>query len=64
MQCEVTVILKSEDSTFRKQFNCYDEIQLNEKCPTLRGLVDQAKKEFKLIPEEIQVKAQMEWLAG
>jgi len=64
MQSEVTVILKGEDSTFRKEFNCYDSIRISEDCPNLRKMVDQAKYEFKGIPEEINLKIQIQWLEG
>lgn len=62
MQSEVTVILKNEDTTFRKQFNCYEEFQLSQECPILLKMVNQAKQEFKLIPDDISVKVHLEWV--
>ncbi len=64
MQSEVTVTLKSEDSTFRKQFNCYDPISISENCPNLRSMIAEAKKEFKLIPDEISIRINIEWMEG
>ena len=62
MQSEVTVVLKSEDSVFRKKFNCYDPISINEKCPHILSMIEEAKREFKLVPDEIQLRINVEWL--
>lgn len=62
MQSEVTVILKSEDATFRKQFNCYEEFRISQDCPILRKMVDQSKLEFKTIPDDISIRVHMEWV--
>lgn len=62
MQSEVTVILKSEDSVFKKQFNCYDLIEVSENCANLNSLINEARKEFTLAPDEITIKIQFEWL--
>lgn len=62
MQSEVYVILKSEDASFRKQFNCYEEFQISQECSILCGMVKEAKNEFKLIPDSISVKISMEWI--
>mgnify|MGYP001571625366 CR=1 FL=1 len=62
MQSEVNVILKNEDTTFKKQFNCYEEFQLSQECPILGKMVEQAKREFKLIPDDISVRISMEWI--
>ena len=64
MQFEATVILKSEDSTFKKQFNCYELTTISEDCPSLRKMIDEAKKEFKGAPDEIQIKINIEWMGG
>lgn len=64
MQSEVTVILKGEDSTFRKQFNCYEEISISSECSSLRKMIEQTKKEFKGVPDEIQLRVHVEWLEG
>ena len=62
MQSEVIVTLKNEDSTYRKEFNCYQEFQLSQDCPILSEMVDEAKKQFKLIPDNISVKILIEWI--
>lgn len=62
MQSEVTVILKSEDSVFRKKFNCYDSISITENCPHITQMIEEAKREFKLIPDEIQLRISVEWV--
>lgn len=62
MQFELTVILKSEDSTFRKKFNCYEPISIDGKCPKVFAMVNEAKKEFKLVPDEIQLRIHVEWV--
>lgn len=64
MQSEVTVILKSEDSVFKKQFNCYDPIEVSENCANLISLIKEAKKEFTVTPDEISIKIHFEWLEG
>ena len=64
MQSEVIVTLKSEDSTFRKQFNCYDEYRISESCSILNSMIDEAKKEFKLTPDEIKIRISIEWMGG
>ena len=56
MQSEVTVTLKGEDSTFKKNFLCYEEIRLSMECPHLREMVNQTRMEFKGEPEEAIVK--------
>ena len=64
MQSEITVILKSDDSTFKKQFLCYDEFRIDETDPILRNMLAEAKKEFKLTPDEITIRISIEWLGG
>jgi hypothetical protein len=56
MQSEVTVILKGEDSTFRKKFNSYDKYSVDTNDHTIQGFIQQAKEEYKGTPEEVWVK--------
>jgi len=62
MQSVVTVTLKGEDSTFKKQFNCYDSLHVDMNCPYLNAMIKEAKSEFKLRPDEIGIKIQVEWV--
>ena len=62
MQSEVTVILKGEDSVFKKQFNCYDSLHVDMNCPNLNRMINEAKKEFKGTPDEISIKIHLEWV--
>lgn len=62
MQSVVTVTLKGEDSTFKKQFNCYDSLHVDMNCPYLNTMIKEAKSEFKLRPDEIRIKIDVEWI--
>lgn len=62
MQSEVTIILKAEDSTFRKEFNCYDTFSMKPDDPVLLMMIESAKKEFKVHPEEIKIRILVEWI--
>lgn len=62
MQSVVTVILKGEDSTFKKQFNCYDSLHIDTNSRNLNKMIDEAKSEFKLRPDEIRIKIDVEWV--
>jgi hypothetical protein len=62
MQSVVTITLKSEDSTFKKQFNSYDSLLVSEDCPYLNRMLDEAKSEFKMKPDEIRIKIDVEWV--
>lgn len=65
MQCKVTIILKNEDSTFKKEFNEYQEedvIRIDYQCPMLRKMIDQAKFEFKGEPDEIRFSISGYWM--
>jgi hypothetical protein len=57
MQSEVTVTLKGEDTTFKKKFLCYNPIQFTEECPFIKAMIEEAKAEYKAIPEDIIIKA-------
>lgn len=61
MQSEVTVILKNEDATFRKQFNCYEIFSLDNSDPVLNKLIDEAKKEWRGTPDEIIINIKSYW---
>lgn len=61
MQSEVTITLKNEDSTFRKQFNCYDVYTMDHSDKTLIDLIEVTKKEWKGIPDEVIVNARAYW---
>jgi hypothetical protein len=61
MQSEVTVTLKGEDGTFKKPFSCYDQIRVEEDCPTLQDLVKQTKDQFNGEVEEVIVKITTKW---
>lgn len=56
MQSEATIILKGEDSTFKKKFLCYSPIRIDSECPHIMEMVEQAKAEYKGTPEEVILK--------
>ena len=61
MQSEVTVTLKNEDSTFKKQFNCYETYTMDHGDQTLINLIELTKKEWKGTPDEVIVNARAYW---
>ena len=62
MQSEVTVTLKNEDSTFKKQFNCYDVYSMDYEDKTLINLIELAKKEWKGVPDETIITTRTHWM--
>lgn len=54
---EVTIILKSEDATYRQKFLCYEPLILNVENETMEKFINEAKRNFVCEPDEIQVKA-------
>lgn len=61
MQSDVTIILKNEDTTFKKQFNCYDPVCISEKCDYLTALIEKAKNEFKCPVDEVIINIRAYW---
>ena len=63
--CEVSVIVKDSDRTYKQKFLSYDadggEVFLSNKCLKLKAMVDEAKSNFKEMPEEIIVKTRYVW---
>ena len=55
MQSTVTITLKGEDSTFRKEFNCYDVFSIDYEDKTLMSMIQQTKKEWKGQAEEVVI---------
>lgn len=56
MQSEVTVVLKNEDSTFRKKFICYDKFAVDFQDPVICNFIQQAKAEYTGTPDEVWLK--------
>lgn len=61
MQSDVTVILKGEDCTFKKQFNCYEVYSMDWQDPTLLNLIELAKMEYTGEPDEVQLSIKVFW---
>ena len=61
MQSTITVTLKGEDSTFKKEFNCYDVFSMDYQDKTLMGMIHEAKKEWKGEPEEVVINVRAYW---
>lgn len=61
MQSEVTVTIKGEDSTLKKQYLCYEELRVTQDCAELRKMVDQALSEFKGAVDDVIVKITANW---
>ena len=54
---EITIILKSDDATYRHKFLCYEPIILNVENELMEAFINEAKSHFNHEPDEIQVKA-------
>lgn len=56
--CEVTVILKREDKTYKEKFLCYESITIGEGIQDahIQGYIDEAKKNMQGEPEEVTIK--------
>lgn len=57
--CEVTVILKLEDKTYKEKFLCYEEITTSFDDTYIKEYIEIAKQNMKGDPEEIQIKISM-----
>jgi hypothetical protein len=55
----ITIIFKAEESTFRKKFLCYDHVTLIPGDPVITKYVEEMKREFNDIYDEIIVKTSM-----
>lgn len=60
MVCELTVVLKGEESSYRQKFLIYDSFAMNMQDPIVEQCVAEACENFKLKPEEIKIKTTME----
>lgn len=60
MMCELTVILKDSERTYRQKFLIYEPITINENDPIVMNCIHEAKKNFNGEPENIQIKIHME----
>lgn len=56
--CEITVILKREDKTYKEKFLCYDPIQIAKDYddPQLLAYIEEAKKNLQGEPDEVTIK--------
>jgi len=56
--CEIAIILKRDDKTYKEKFLCYDSIhlQLNELDPVLESYIVEAKKNMLGEPDEVTIK--------
>lgn len=59
----VTVRIKSEDTTLKKDFLVYEIFALDHDDPVLNRLINETKAEYKgeLIEPDIRVTSKMEW---
>lgn len=56
---DITVILKNEDSRYRKKFLHYGNYIINPDDETIKEYIENAKSECKFTPDEIQIKIGM-----
>lgn len=57
---ELTVVLKSEDRTYRQKFLIYEDYLVSLEDPIILQCIEDAKKTFEGEPDSIQIKIHME----
>jgi len=59
---EITIILKSDEMTYKEKFLSYDTYSMSLDDPYLKDLIEQVKAKVKFSPHEIIVKVSMVFL--
>jgi hypothetical protein len=57
---EITIILKDPDRTYRQKFLSYEAYSVTDSDPVILSCIEEAKKNFDGVPEDIQVKIHLE----
>lgn len=57
---EITVVLKDSERTYRQKFLVYETYNVADNDPIIRDCIDEAKKNFLGVPEDIQVKIHLQ----
>jgi hypothetical protein len=58
--CELTVILKDSERTYRQKFLVYENITVSIQDAHILHYIEEAKKNFQGEPEEIKIKIHLE----
>ncbi len=61
MSCELTVIVKDEERTFKQKFLEYEAFTVDENDPLLRARVSEVLKSFNGAPEDVIIKISLIW---
>jgi hypothetical protein len=60
MPSEITVIIKDEEKTLRKNFLIYESYSVHESDPIIKSCIDDVLKNFSSEPKDINVKIHLE----
>ena len=60
MSSELTVVIKSEDRTYRQKFLIYEQYTVSEDDPVINACKQEARKQFDGQPDSVQIKIHME----
>lgn len=58
--CELTVILKDSERTYRQLFLIYDDIKVDPNDLIIKNCIEEAMKNFQGEPESINIKIHLE----
>lgn len=59
MFCEVTIVMKDAERTYRHKFPIYEPFQMDDNDPVLKTCIETTMKEFGATPDDVTVKTSM-----
>ena len=57
MAVEVTISIKSEDSTYKQKFLVYEDFKMSGDDPLVMEMIKETQDQCKMIPDDIKVRA-------